>query len=93
MQPTLDTVQPEQWSWMLTQLWGWMWSGMSWILDLQRLVFGFIFDGTPGPSVLKAILLLLPAAVLLVSMWATMVSLYSLPFRSGRGYFLTALNR
>jgi hypothetical protein len=24
-------------------------------------------------------------------MWATMISLYSLPFRSGRGYFLTAL--
>lgn len=91
MQSTLVTAQPEQWSWMLTQLWGWMWSGMSWILDLQRLVFGFIFDGTPAPSVLKAILLLLPAAVLLVSMWATMVSLYSLPFRSGRGYFLTAL--
>ena len=40
---------------------------------------------------LKAILLLLPAAVLIVSMWATMMSLYTLPFRSGRGYFLTAL--
>ena len=91
MQPTLETVQPEQWSWMLTQLWSWMWSGMSWILDLQRLVFGFIFEGTFGMAVLKATLLLLPFAVLLVSMWATMVSLYSLPFRSGRGYFLTAL--
>src|SRR3954453_21530774 len=91
MQSTLVTAQPEQWSWMLTQLWSWMWYGMSWILDLQRLVFGFIFDGTAGFSVLKATLLLLPAAVLLVSMWATMVSLYSLPFRSGRGYFLTAL--
>ncbi|HEY9014117.1 MAG TPA: hypothetical protein VIM84_03520, partial [Gemmatimonadales bacterium] len=91
MQPTLDTVQPEQWSWMLTQLWSWMWSGMSWIIDLQRLIFGFLFDGTPGMAVLKSILLLLPVAVLLASMWATMVSLYSLPFRSGRGYFLTAL--
>ena len=91
MQPTADSVQPEQWSWMLTQLWSWMWSGMSWILDLQHIVFGFIFDGSAGMAVLKATLLLLPAAVLLVSMWATMVSLYSLPFRSGRGYFLTAL--
>jgi hypothetical protein len=91
MQPTLDTVQPDQWSWMLTQLWSWMWSGMSWILDLQHIVFGFVFDGSAGLAVLKATLLLLPAAVLLVSMWATMVSLYSLPFRSGRGYFLTAL--
>lgn len=91
MQPTLDTVQPEQWSWMLAQLWTWMWAGMSWILDLQHIVFGFVFEGTPGVAILKATLLLLPAAVLLVSMWATMVSLYTLPFRSGRGYFLTAL--
>jgi hypothetical protein len=91
MQPTLDTVQPEQWSWILTQLWSWVWSGMSWILDLQNLVFGFVFSGTPGLVVLKATLLLLPVAVLIVSMWATMTSLYTLPFRSGRGYFLTAL--
>jgi hypothetical protein len=86
-----STVQSEQWSWMLTQLWKWMWSGMSWILDLQRIVFGFVFDGTFGMAALKSALLLLPAAVLLVSMWAMMISLYSIPFRSGRGYFLTAL--
>jgi hypothetical protein len=88
MQPT---VQTEQWSWMLTQLWSWVWSGMSWILDLQQLIFGFIFSGSPSMVALKALLLLLPAAVLIVSMWATMTSLYTLPFRSGRGYFLTAL--
>jgi len=94
MQPTLDaiqSVQPDQWSWMLTQLWSKVWSGMSWILDLQNLVFGFVFSGSAGLIVLKATLLLLPVAVLIVSMWATMTSLYTLPFRSGRGYFLTAL--
>jgi hypothetical protein len=91
MQASVDNVQPEQWSWMLTQLWSWMWSGMSWILDLQHLVFGFVFSGSVGIAVLKAVLLLIPAAVLLVSMWAMMVSLYTLPFRSGRGYFLTAI--
>jgi hypothetical protein len=94
MLPSLDTVQtaqPDQWSWMLTQLWSWMWSGMSWILDLQHLVFGFVFSGSAGLAVLKATLLLLPVAVVIVSMWATMTSLYTLPFRSGRGYFLTAL--
>jgi hypothetical protein len=94
MLPTLDTVQnvqPDQWSWMLTQLWGRMWAGMSWILDLQSLVFGFVFSGSPGLIALKSTLLLLPVAVLITSMWATMTSLYTLPFRSGRGYFLTAL--
>jgi hypothetical protein len=88
MQPTMQT---EQWSLMLSQLWSWIWAGMSWILDLQQLVFGFVFGGSPGVAVLKAILLLIPAAVLIVSLWATMTSLYTLPFRSGRGYFLTAL--
>jgi hypothetical protein len=91
MQQSVDNVHPEQWSWMLTQLWSWMWSGMSWILDLQHLVFGFVFSGSFGIAVLKAVLLLIPAAVLLVSMWAMMISLYTLPFRSGRGYFLTAI--
>jgi hypothetical protein len=91
MQSTLGTAQTEQWSWILSQLWNWVWSGMSWILDLQHLVFGFVFSGSPAIAVLKATLLLLPASVLIVSMWATMTSLYTLPFRSGRGYFLTAL--
>jgi hypothetical protein len=91
MEPTFGNAQTEQWSWMLAQLWSWVWSGMSWILDLQQMIFGFVFDGSPGLAVLKAMLLLLPAAVLIVSIWATMVSLYTLPFRSGRGYFLTAL--
>jgi hypothetical protein len=92
MQATYGNGQPEQWSWMVTQLWSWIWSGMSWILDLQHLVFGFVLGGgSPAIITLKAVLLLLPAAVLIVSLWAMMVSLYTLPFRSGRGYFLTAL--
>ena len=92
MQSTLGNAQTEQWSWMVTQLWGWIWSGMSWILDLQQLVFGYVLGGgSPALIVLKAVLLLLPAAVLIVSLWAMMVSLYTLPFRSGRGHFLTAL--
>jgi hypothetical protein len=92
MQSTFATAQTEQWSWMVTQLWTWIWSGMSWILDLQHLVFGYVLGGgSPALIVFKATLLLLPAAVLVVSLWAMMVSLYTLPFRSGRGYFLTAL--
>ena len=92
MQSTLGNAQTEQWSWMVTQLWSWIWSGMSWILDLQQMVFGYVLGGSsPALTVLKAVLLLLPAAVLIVSLWAMMVSLYTLPFRSGRGHFLTAI--
>ncbi len=35
--------------------------------------------------------ILLPAALLVASLWCTMASLYTLPFRSGRGGFLAAL--
>ncbi len=92
MQSTFANGQTEQWSWMVTQLWSWIWSGMSWILDLQHLVFGYVLGGESAAlTVLKATLLLLPAAVLVISLWAMMISLYTLPFRSGRGYFLTAL--
>jgi hypothetical protein len=92
MQSTLGNAQTEQWSWMVTQLWSWIWSGMSWILDLQQMVFGYVLGGdSPALTVLKAVLLLLPAAVLIVSLWAMMISLYTLPFRSGRGHFLTAI--
>ena len=71
MQSTFATAQTEQWSWMVTQLWSWIWSGMSWILDLQHLVFGYVLGGgAPALITLKAALLLLPAAVLIVSILA-----------------------
>ncbi len=92
MQSTLLTAQPEQWSWMLTQLWSWMWSGMSWILDLQQLVFGFIFDGTPGLAVAEGDSA--AAAGRRAPRRACGRPWFPctrLPFRSGRGYFLTAL--
>ena len=75
MQPTLDTVQPEQWSWMVTQLWSWVWSGMSWILELQQILFGFLFSGSTGMIVLKSILLLLPVAILIVDLQRRIVEL------------------
>jgi hypothetical protein len=88
----LEQVQPEQWSWIVATLWSWIWSGMSWIFELQTLAFKYVLGGGPtGITVLKATLLLLPIAVLIVSLWATMISLYTLPFRSGRGHFITAL--
>src|SRR5262249_19746007 len=44
-----------------------------------------------GLTILKAIVLLFPSALLVGAVWCTMASLYTLPFRSGRGGFLTAL--
>jgi hypothetical protein len=49
---------------------------------------------TDGPLAGRALawaLLLMPALLLAAGMWCTVISLYTLPFRSGRGYFITAL--
>jgi hypothetical protein len=84
----LQQTVPEQWRDALQFLA----SGFTWIIDWERLVLGFTLSGaTAGVIALKAVLLLLPAALLVAAVWCTMASLYTLPFRSGRGTFLTAL--
>jgi len=92
MQESLGTVPTEQWSWILATVWSWIWAGMSWILDLQALVFQFtLFGATTTIAIAKALLLFLPAVAFVAGVWATMVSIYTLPFRSGRGHFLVAV--
>ncbi len=92
MQNPLGTAQTEQWSWIVQTVWGWIWGGLSWILDWQRQVFQVaVFGNSFGSAVGKAILLFFPAVVLVAGVWGTMVSLYTLPFRSGRGKFLASL--
>ena len=84
----LQQSLPEQWRETLQ----FVASGFTWILDWQRVVLGFSVTGDNlGLTVLKAIVLLLPSALLVAAVWCTMASLYTLPFRSGRGGFLTAL--
>jgi hypothetical protein len=45
----------------------------------------------PGLIALAAATLLMPVLLLIAGMWSTMTSLYTLPFRSGRGAFVTSL--
>ena len=79
---------PEQWRETLQ----FVASGFTWIIDWQRTVLGFSVTGpTVAIGALKAVVMLLPAALLVAAVWCTMASLYTLPFRSGRGGFLTAL--
>src|SRR5881396_3307808 len=92
MQQPLGTAQTEQWSWILQTVWGWIWAGLSWILDWQALVFRTVLSGDSFWEALgKFVLLFFPATVLVAGVWGTMVSLYTIPFRSGRGRFLAAL--
>ena len=66
--------------------------GLSRILDLQTAVFEYTlaYQGF-WPTLLKVALLLPPAAALMAGVWGTSASLVTLPFRSGRGEFLSSL--
>jgi hypothetical protein len=67
-------------------------SGFTWILDWQATVLTFAVTGpSVAAAVAKAVFILAPASLLVAGIWCTMASLYTLPFRSGRGGFLTAL--
>ncbi len=92
MQSPIGTAQTEQWSWILQTVWGWIWGGLSWIIDWQRQVFEVaVVADSFWVAVGKAVLLFFPATVLVAGVWGTMVSLYTIPFRSGRGRFLASL--
>jgi len=85
---SLQQTLPEPWQQTLR----FIASGFTWILDFQRLVLPFTFTGTTAAAgAAKAVFLLLPASLLVAGLWCTVASLYTLPFRSGRGGFLTVL--
>src|SRR2546427_251169 len=46
MQNPLGAAQTAQWSWILQTVWGWVWGGLSWILDWQAYVFQFVLSGS-----------------------------------------------
>lgn len=67
-------------------------SPLRWIPELQATLLRptILGDGVAG-IVLVSTALLLPALLVIVGLWCTMLSLYTLPFRSGRGHFVTTL--
>jgi hypothetical protein len=65
---------------------------LRWIPDWQAMVLRSAWlSYSPVATLAAAVALLLPVLLLIVGMWCTMLSLYTLPFRSGRGGFLTAM--
>jgi hypothetical protein len=65
---------------------------LSWIPNWQAALLELAWYGdTPLEVTLKRVIILLPCLVFIAGMWSTMTALYTLPFRSGRGGFITAL--
>jgi hypothetical protein len=67
-------------------------SPLRWIPELQAtLLRPTMFGDSVAAIVLVSTTFLLPALLVIVGLWCTMLSLYTLPFRSGRGTFVTSL--
>ena len=72
---------PEQWK-ELAEI---LTAPVSWIPGMQRDILAFLLDSSSGWIVgIYWVLLLFPALLWISAVWCTQLSLYTLPFRSGR---------
>ena len=63
-----------------------------WIPEWQLAALNFSWYGeTIFETIARRSLLLAPILLVIVAIWSTMVSLYTVPFRAKRGHFLTLL--
>jgi len=65
---------------------------VAWIPGWHLAMINFVWYGdTTAEIVLKRVVVLLPMLLVLTGVWVTMASLYTIPFRSNRGRFATAM--
>ena len=87
---TMQTLIPQEWSSTVELLS----APVSWLPAWHVTMINFAWGGVSFAEILlKRALVLMPMLLVIVAVWCTMVSLYTLPFRSGRGGFLTAMLR
>jgi hypothetical protein len=62
---------------------------IAWIPGMQRALLGFVLlSGSGAMAVVYYLLLLFPVLLWISAIWCTQLSIYSLPFRSGRVDFI-----
>ncbi len=64
---------------------------LSWLADVQSTIVHTLVSAHPAGRVFLWVLLLIPVLVIATGMWCTALSVYTIPFRSGRGTFVTAV--
>lgn len=65
---------------------------MWWIPDFQATVMQFsLFGNSALDTALRRVFLLLPSLLVVVGVWVSIVSLYTIPFRAERGRFTTTM--
>ncbi len=81
MSNPITNLVPEQWQDVLDFLT----APVSWIPGMHREILAFLFDSSSGWTAgLYWLLLLFPAFLWVGAVWCTQLSIYTLPFRSGR---------
>ncbi len=67
-------------------------SPLEWIPQMQQWLADFFFESSSnGILVAKVVLLLFPLLLWIAAIWCTQLSLYTLPFRSGRLQFISMM--
>jgi hypothetical protein len=85
---TIRTYLPVEWQRTVEFAGAPLW----WVPDWQARVLGFTLSGQSALEIaVKAIFLLLPLCLLVLGVWATMLSLYTLPFRAERTRYVSVL--
>ncbi len=65
---------------------------VSWIPAVHTSILRYLWDfSNPMDATVKSVVFLLPALHLIVTLCVTMLAIYTIPFRSGRGPFIVAL--
>jgi hypothetical protein len=84
----IQTFVPDEWRGAVTALT----APVSWIPDWHAAMINFVWYGDSGPeTIFKRVVILLPMLLLVTGIWVTMVALYTIPFRSNRSKFATAI--
>src|SRR5436309_14517884 len=87
----MPNAQTEQWSWILQTVWGWIWGGLSWIIDWQAYVFRMVLSGGSFWEVAgKGPLLFFPTVVLVGGVVGPVLLPFSLSVRLRHTAPLTA---
>ncbi len=80
-----DVMVPDQWKPLVDLLA----APIAWLPDLQRSLLGFILLSESGATAaMYYLLLLFPTLLAISALWCTQLSLYTIPFRSGRLDFI-----
>ena len=84
----IQSYFPVEWQRAVEFLGGPLW----WIPTWQDTMLDFTLTGQSAAEIgLKRVFLLFPVLVVIMGVWVTMVSTYTLPFRAQRGRFVTGM--